>query len=102
MTELDEPESFLMGQDLGDLSHPPVMLGLENRLFIWGWVAYNDIFDLPHVTEFCEETFNVDLDRKAQTVKLDLSNCNNHNCTDDYCTDFGDLAALIPKKPKPN
>jgi len=67
--------------------------------YIWGWVVYSDIFPKTeaHVTEFCY--------RVTKIEKIDIVNysfakttaCTHHNCIDEFCDDYANLAALSPK-----
>jgi hypothetical protein len=95
LTEIEQSESFIMGKDLGDLNQMPTQVG-DEPLYIWGWVAYRDIFKAPHVTEFCLEAYEVQIDIRTKVAKLNLSNCLTHNCIDEYCRDFQAIAALMP------
>lgn len=71
---------------------------VEKPRYIWGWVLYRDIFPdtKPHVTEFCY--------RVTKIEKIDIINysfekirpCTHHNCIDEFCDDYANLAALTP------
>lgn len=73
---------------------------VEKPRYIWGWVLYRDIFPEtePHVTEFCYSVTKIE--------KIDIMNysfeksraCTHHNCIDEFCDDYANLAALSPKK----
>jgi hypothetical protein len=74
------------------------------RLFIHGWITYDDIFKgaerkrntSRHLSEFCDEITNISStpeDITDPTVKItssELSLCREHNCTDAGCRDYKD------------
>jgi hypothetical protein len=59
----------------------------ETRLFIWGWVEYDDVFEgsRRHRTEFCNELitdgFEVPIERREITSRV----YGRHNGYDDHC-----------------
>jgi hypothetical protein len=71
---------------------------VDKPRYIWGWVLYRDIFPKtkPHITEFCYRVTTIE--------KIDIINysfaksraCTHHNCIDDFCDDYANLAALSP------
>jgi len=63
--------------------------------FVWGWVAYYDIFpDTPmRLTEYCVEINHPVWTRKDHTnpkvgVNFDTPPCASHNCYDENCGDY--------------
>jgi hypothetical protein len=77
----------------------------SRRIFFWGWVGYKDVFwphSSPHVTEFCVEAKGVEAmvisNGKTKTLapKLHFKECAQHNCTDEHCKDYENIARLIP------
>ena len=84
---------------------------LNKRIFLWGWVAYRDVFSdtRPHVTEFCEEVNGVfgvmvpipnsssakRTDSTKLQPKLHFKECKSHNCTDEHCADYQTIASLV-------
>lgn len=67
----------------------------------WGWVVYRDVFkDTPvHITEFCEQVASIQVpDNPAESPNITLNRCKEHNCEDNYCTDYQSLVDLA--KPK--
>jgi hypothetical protein len=79
----------------------------SRKVFVWGWVGYRDVFPntAPHVTEFCKliKTVGIELSngtapsltRFVPTVILE--SCVKHNCTDESCKDYPNIAAKVPK-----
>jgi hypothetical protein len=59
----------------------------DTRLFIWGWVEYDDIFEgsRRHRTEYCNELltdgFEVPIERREITSRV----YGRHNGYDDHC-----------------
>jgi hypothetical protein len=88
-------EPFIFGEDLGDPIGNPRNPPPGVFLFIWGWVGYRDIFDAPHITEFCARFMGLQIrvDRKAWG--WNLNSCVSHNCVDQYCPDYENIAALV-------
>lgn len=88
----DSPNSFLFGKDgqhlQGDLP------------FLWGWVAYRDVFPNtePHITEFCRVVVKAGYvpatADKPQRPNFDFRTCFKHNCTDKECEDYDKVVAL--------
>lgn len=67
----------------------------RTRIFVWGWVAYHDIFGKTpgRLSEFCDEIANIkstpeDITDPSASITWDLSLCPIHNCFDDRCTDY--------------
>jgi len=65
------------------------------RIFVWGWVAYHDIFGKTpeRLSEFCDEIANIkstpeDITDPSASITWDLSLCPVHNCFDNRCTDY--------------
>jgi hypothetical protein len=56
----------------------------KGRLYIWGWVEYNDIFEntLRHRTEFCNEII---LTRVGDKVRVEPRIYKKHNGADEQC-----------------
>jgi len=94
LSQIRETENFIMGEELGDLSHPSPKF--DPALFVWGWVAYRDIFETPHVTEFCAKMIDAGISKYPPIVQPNWKQCEDHNCIDNYCPDFQTLVALMP------
>ncbi len=78
-----------------------VTKGKTVRMFIYGWITYDDIFKKAagakgtprHLSEFCDEITNVkstpeDVTDPAANITWELSLCRGHNCTDERCEDY--------------
>lgn len=61
----------------------------QRRLYMWGWVTYNDVFDKTplHVTMFCTEFTQVTANPTPGAAPFNVGyvDCSTHNCTDDDC-----------------
>lgn len=78
----------------------------SQRIFIWGWVGYRDVFPRTeaHVTEFCEELHGLGVATYQETGKgtkvlrptVTFMECAKHNCTDKNCKDYQQIADLVP------
>jgi hypothetical protein len=79
------------------------------RLFIYGWITYDDIFKgnqgerkTPrHLSEFCDEITNIksvpdDLTDPNAAITWELSLCSTHTCTDERCADYSARIAQSP------
>lgn len=103
LTPIRKPEPFIMTEELGpNFKIPLPAQPADKPLFIWGWVGYRDIFDTPHITEFCSIFRGMALKLDRTEFSWNLDQCNNHYCIDKACPDFEDLVAFIPKQSKPN
>jgi hypothetical protein len=68
----------------------------EQRLYVWGWITYHDIFPgtPTRLTEFCDEIVNVqsstaDMTNPAANLKWNMVLCPlPHNCSDEECLDY--------------
>jgi hypothetical protein len=84
-------------QDLRDTWHG------ESRLYLWGWIVYNDIFpdSEHHLTQFCAEMQQLTIVKSNATrvsvddigkpnIPLQWSTrpCPEHNCYDKDCKDY--------------
>jgi hypothetical protein len=71
------------------------------RMFIHGWIIYDDIFKgtegtrkTPiHLSEFCDEITNIkstpdDVTDPTANITWELSLCREHNCSDERCRDY--------------
>ena len=74
-----------------------------HRVFFWGWISYEDVFfprTAIHVTEWCEMVSQ--LDGRADTsgtkpkITFDFTfqYCQRHNCVDEDCEDYAQVAAI--------
>jgi hypothetical protein len=75
-----------------DLHHPEhiPLLKLERHAYFWGWVAYRDIFPNStfHLTESCYVLNGISVSPKGGGIQLSFLSCQEHNCTDEYCSDY--------------
>jgi hypothetical protein len=76
----------------------------KTRLFIFGWITYDDIFKgrlgerkTPrHLAEFCDEVVNIkstpeDVTNPDANIRVELSLCTEHNCSDERCSDYDQM-----------
>ncbi len=70
------------------------------RIYVWGWITYHDIFKgtPARLSEFCDEITDVkssstDMTDPSAKVTWDLLLCQEHNCADEECGDYGDKTA---------
>jgi hypothetical protein len=73
------------------LSNPSKAKPMSTYLFVWGWVAYHDVFKNTkmHITEYCRglsRTY-VPADNKSGP-QLTFTDCHKHNCDDEHCSDY--------------
>ena len=66
----------------------------QQRVFVWGWAKYGDVFGGHHVTRFCNELKIVPADLESSgawnpgdkvSVSVSFPVYGRHNCTDDEC-----------------
>jgi hypothetical protein len=100
MQTIFEPEADVFGEDLGDLPKQPHGAAYTKRFYIWGWIAYRDIFKEMHVTEFCAYLNSIQVGEDAAHINPIFDNCTRHNCTDDYCADHQEIEAIFKKARK--
>ncbi len=101
---VDETELF--GIDLGNIPLRQLPKAqFDQHWYLWGWVVYRDVFPdtKPHVTEICQHTSNYQLIAPRSPwdhpdFKFTNTYCGHHNCTDEDCEDYADMAALLPKR----
>ena len=61
----------------------------EEHIYVWGWVAYDDIFEdsARHLTEFCQEVRFESL--SDELVRWTAVSCPlPNNCYDEDCPDY--------------
>jgi hypothetical protein len=65
----------------------------------WGWISYRDVFQNLHVTEFCQELdmVAINIGNPQDPFSFAYAPCLNHNCADQYCEDYKEIAALAQK-----
>ncbi len=54
--------------------------------YFWGWATYNDSFQCPHRSEYCNRAISFDPSRTDHQVTF--LQCEEHNCNDRDCKDF--------------
>jgi hypothetical protein len=95
-------------QEIGPIYAPNDFFGstrdwLPNeKRFLWGWIAYKDIFPGTkiHLTEFCQglvqeaSVDNVPDSPLMQGFQL----CQHHNCADENCDDYKDVVDMVIAK----
>jgi hypothetical protein len=89
---------------LGDtLSNPKTPPPTSRYLFVWGWVAYHDVFKNTkmHIAEYCKglSQVYVPTDKNAGP-QLTFTDCRHHNCNDDHCEDYQSIVAEANKSIK--
>jgi hypothetical protein len=94
-SSVNEYESSIFGNDLPIvLSAPPTP---KPNLYLWGWIAYRDIFPgtKTHVTEYCLHLAGIGINSQHDALIWSWDHCQTHNCTDEYCYDYANIAAKI-------
>jgi hypothetical protein len=94
---IEKEEAVVFGSDLGEINHPlPNHIVHQGDFFCWGWIAYGDIFPetKTHVTEFCFKLVGLASDLKERTLTPRFSACIRHNCTDENCEDYKEIAKI--------
>jgi hypothetical protein len=97
-------EDDILGKDYGETmpilhegTHIPLNIPNSRMLFVWGWVAYRDVFNgtKPHLTEFCQRLMGIAQfgDRHVET----FVGCGKHNCTDEYCGNYQEIIRAFNK-----
>lgn len=80
---------------------------LHHKFFVWGWIAYNDIFPNTtiHITEFCQLLSGMGGGRRTPPFDPNASwtfkfeDCKQHNCADEHCDDYKDILAAATEAP---
>jgi hypothetical protein len=87
------PNGTLPSEDLWiDANHLDAVRMGHLRLFYWGWARYRDIFNKPHMTQFCFE-ISVQGDpyqvptgpSEKATIVFVFRLCRKYNCVDEDC-----------------
>jgi hypothetical protein len=98
-------KNFVIGpKGTGSVPMPVTITALDSvrlaqaRLFMWGWVTYNDIFpgSPRHLSEFCVELTKIipidpaspDFADPTSEFVWQTSDCKMHNCYDRDCSDY--------------
>lgn len=97
---LTKPESFI------PLNKPSANMQTTittQRKFFWGWIVYRDVFPWTktRLTEFCQEVSGVSYPMPLtanSNFTFVFNNCQEHNCTDEYCSDYSTIIAMLPKE----
>ncbi|MGB9236471.1 MAG: hypothetical protein WCC04_18840 [Terriglobales bacterium] len=94
-------ETELFYASLGDIKHLK-SFKVKQNVFMWGWIAYRDIFSDTHVhvTEYCLHVNNARVNTVTENVEILADNCTHHNCIDEECEDYTEIAALEPRASK--
>lgn len=93
----EESEASVFGSDLGvDLRK--TFTSEPKNLFFWGWIAYRDVFPKTelHITEFCQRLSGAELTSDGKAFQLLYTTCPsaNHDCTDQNCRDYEQIAGF--------
>lgn len=91
-------DAGLFGRD-AKASHEVDGISFPSQIgfYAWGWMAYRDIFESPHITEYCEKLTGI-TGLQHTDLRLTWRACGHHNCTDDYCEDRQDLTSKMPNR----
>lgn len=102
LQSLKQPEEYIFGKDLGDLGKIKAAIK-PKQIFLWGWVGYRDVFPKtgPHLTEFCFKLIGFGVNAKNEP-HWEWASCQEHNCTDQYCKDYANIAAWVPEEKTAN
>jgi hypothetical protein len=84
------------------VSAPRFTVENGKSLYIWGWIAYRDIFPTsrPHVSEWCQELYSIGVSRASEggvagyTYDWSWRNCRQHNCGDEKCPDYSKITSI--------
>lgn len=67
-------------------------------LVFWGWITYRDIFPDTklHLTEFCKQSAMIEVHPSTPQAPYEWgwSECDHHNCADEYCPDYEAIVKL--------
>jgi hypothetical protein len=94
-------ESYIFGMNLGDKLENFPMAHQRDDSLIFGWVVYRDVFPRTktHLTEFCKHFTPSDrINKEPPSIKFNLENCPEHNCTDEYCSDYTEIVSYAESK----
>jgi hypothetical protein len=95
-----ENESNILVEGFGETIQPRELETKEN-IVIWAWISYRDI--LPgtklHLTEFCDGTVGAFVNQLGQ-VRFQSRSCGRHNCTDEDCEDYKQIATIVLRGPR--
>jgi len=80
----------------------PVAPNDTQNHYFWGWSAYYDVFDQPHLTEFCWRLVSTELSTDGKQARFRTRNCEHHNCTDKDCLDYKQTMDFVMVRLKPN
>lgn len=64
------------------------VVDFDVRFFVYGTIRYCDIFNVPHITDFCDFLNIRDTNPQTKKQLFDLSPCSEHNCADSDCSDY--------------
>lgn len=102
-----QEEADVFGSDLGDLTKQPKNMMVQNgrllldtkhtNLYCWGYLAYRDVFaETPaHLTEFCQKFIGFEYHPSEKSYTLNFTTCERHNCTDEDCAEYKDIAEKL-------
>ncbi len=93
-------------RDTGWVGEPesaiPVAPNDVGNHYFWGWIVYYDVFEQPHLTEFCWKLRGTEMTRDGSGARFMTKNCNQHNCTDRYCLDYKKMLSFSATRLEPN
>jgi hypothetical protein len=94
--EIWKDDDFIFGERILDWDNITSIEQPKNTFF-WGWMVYRDVFTGTklHLTEACQRLDGVKLLNpkgkpagSEHQIQLMFVNCEEHNCTDEYCKDY--------------
>jgi hypothetical protein len=94
-------ESEIFGLDLGDQLEHLAQSHPRSDFYICGWTVYRDVFPNtnPHVTEFCQHLVTASIiNGSPPKLRFDFEYCPQHNCTDEYCSDYKQIVAYAESR----
>jgi len=94
-------ETQIFDASLEDIKHLK-SFKVQQNVFMWGWIAYRDVFlnTRVHVTEYCLHINHARIDPVTENVDILAENCTHHNCIDEECEDYTEIAGLESGNPK--
>lgn len=100
---LTKPMSDLLPNVPNDVSSIRSQDFLGDRQYFWGWISYRDVFPKTavHITEWCQvldaiagQPQNSGVGGPKLSFNFHFDNCQRHNCADEECEDYAQIAAL--------
>lgn len=96
-------ESEFFGSPLGDHYENFGRLRPRNDVRVFGWIVYRDVMEgtAMHLSEFCRQVKDARLsDDVPKKLAFDFDVCPEHNCSDEYCSDYSEVISYAESKMK--